>query len=661
MPSRVLLEQLAEEFPSFCKVGTGYNANINMTANGFIAVTHSVHLLQKLCFQLILVDEAHHPTPACFPSGQEVFLFSATHTRTTDFQYTMGDAIEDQVLCDYDLTVPVTAHGHAYVCLAQLLLSQAGRFRRVLAYCNSVHEAKRFQEVLQSIGLAAWHINGKTGLRKRRQVMHEFEGCLQKPVHVLVTVQVLGEGVNIPNADTCLFVEPRDSYRSIIQALGRVLRIHAAKPIAHVVLPAVTIAAAKSPSHESHVGLQADQTRPDCHRAPNQTCKSARGGDQSNRADLQKGCVSSPLARPGGSDVDSDTGQLLGSHPERVRLDEAGQFSPAEDLDSSSARNQCLSGPFQSPEPEWQGRRRYAKRASRATWSSSAADCYDGYETQLERFVSAISQADNRLQQQSLQFRVWVVDAAGTPGCDFRTIESDLFAQLSEVLQYVDPWEVRFHALERWISKHSVLPRRAAKSRHEASLAHFLHNTGEHFKHARLSPERVLILQNASCELIRHRLHQWQDKDWYFKTRCSALAQYISRFGELPRAIGGGVLFSHRLGKWFTGIRNANVRITRSRMQTLLATHPLVVQTIEQWATSQKRRWQSSRFKQRAEALIEFVQQAGRLPRDDKTSERVLYRWLHKQKLAYYWLAELPEELKGYLQANPDLAAYFDS
>ena len=46
-------------------------------------------------------------------------------------------------------------------------------------------------------------------------------GPLQKPVHVLVTVEVLGEGINIPNADTCMFVEPRNSYRSIIQAIGR--------------------------------------------------------------------------------------------------------------------------------------------------------------------------------------------------------------------------------------------------------------------------------------------------------------------------------------------------------------------------------------------------------------------------------------------------------
>ena len=160
----------------------------------------------------------------------------------------MGQAIEDGVLCDYDITVPALTAHHAYVCLADLLLKQVGRFRRVLAYCNSIAEAKRFRMVLKEVGFAAWHINARTPLKKRVTVIEEFAGPLQKPVHVLVTVEVLGEGVNIPNADTCMFVEPRNSYRSIIQAIGRVLRHHPAKTLAHIVLPAVAIPSSRSES-----------------------------------------------------------------------------------------------------------------------------------------------------------------------------------------------------------------------------------------------------------------------------------------------------------------------------------------------------------------------------------------------------------------------------
>ena len=86
--------------------------------------------------------------------------------------------------------------------------------------------------VLRELGLAAWHINGKdTFERNDKLSLQSLPGTLQKPVHVLVTVEVLGEGINIPNADTCMFVEPRNSYRSIIQAIGRVLRHHPAKTL----------------------------------------------------------------------------------------------------------------------------------------------------------------------------------------------------------------------------------------------------------------------------------------------------------------------------------------------------------------------------------------------------------------------------------------------
>ena len=241
VPSRVLLEQLAEEMPSYCKVGMGYNDKINMEARGFIAVTDSTHLLNKLQFQAIFVDEAHHPLPVGLPKGKDLFQFSATHKEDVDYRYSLGEAVEHGVLCDYDLTIPVATEGHPYICLANLLLSQAGRLRRVLAYCNSIAEAKRFQKVLATLGLAAWHMNGTTTLKERARILREFSGKLRKPVHVLVTVQVLGEGVNIPNADTCMFVEPRSSFVSIIQALGRVLRQQPSKPLAHIVLPAIVV------------------------------------------------------------------------------------------------------------------------------------------------------------------------------------------------------------------------------------------------------------------------------------------------------------------------------------------------------------------------------------------------------------------------------------
>ena len=238
MPTLTLLEQFARVFPNFCKVGTGYNASIDFGARGFIAVTPSVSKLRGLPFEAIFIDEAHHPLPS-LPRHKTLYRFSATHRDEADFQYTMGHAIEDGILCDYDVIVPVAtlATHHPFVCLAALLLQRAGQIRRVLAFCNSTYEARRFQMFLSNLGLAAWHFDGKTPGRKRQEVLEMFTGRLQKPVHVLVTARVLQEGIDIPNADTCMFVEPRTSYTSIIQAMGRVLRLDPAKRSALIVLP----------------------------------------------------------------------------------------------------------------------------------------------------------------------------------------------------------------------------------------------------------------------------------------------------------------------------------------------------------------------------------------------------------------------------------------
>ncbi|CAE8625669.1 unnamed protein product [Polarella glacialis] len=244
VPSRVLLMQLSETFPENCRVGTGHNDQIDCASPGYIAVYDSAHLLSNITSAELYVDEAHHPLPqGCPEAGSgEVYQFSATHSGQTDFRYQLDRAIEDGVLCDYDIIIPIVSlltHLHD---LAMMLRNGAGRYRRVLAYCNTVAEAQRFQQHAESCGLMAWHINGDSSEIERKRVLAEFSGPLQAAVHVLVTVQVLGEGMNIRNADTCIFVEPKRSYVAILQAMRRVLRLHKDKLLAHMILPAVTSA-----------------------------------------------------------------------------------------------------------------------------------------------------------------------------------------------------------------------------------------------------------------------------------------------------------------------------------------------------------------------------------------------------------------------------------
>lgn len=320
VPSHLLLEQFAKEFPSFCRVGMGYNDKIDFSAKGYIAVSNSVHLLSNMSFQEVYIDEAHHPIPARMPKSIETYYFSATHKADPDFEYSLADAVTDGVLCDYDIYVPTVFLTSVLQNLADMLRKRAGHFRRVLAYCNTVKEALRFKRVCEEHGLRAWHMNGTTPPKDRAQILKEFSGPLQLPVHVLVTVQVLGEGVNIPNADTCLFVEPRNSFVSIAQAIGRVLRKHPTKPLSHIIFPSVAM-----PPIQEPIG----------------TYQSKSPSSRSFVFDSE-GADSLESTSQRNADVKSEHTQQQNPNSAYVSMDATVQSRPADDEAFTTERNACI-------------------------------------------------------------------------------------------------------------------------------------------------------------------------------------------------------------------------------------------------------------------------------------------------------------------------------
>ncbi|CAE8585900.1 unnamed protein product, partial [Polarella glacialis] len=100
-------------------------------------------------------------------------------------------------------------------------------------------EAKQFAKLLNAEGVQAGHYNGCTASLQRTRILEDFrKGPSRGGLRVLATVDVLSEGVDLPMADTCLFVEPRKGLR-LRQCVGRVLRQHQQKVDALVVSPPI--------------------------------------------------------------------------------------------------------------------------------------------------------------------------------------------------------------------------------------------------------------------------------------------------------------------------------------------------------------------------------------------------------------------------------------
>ena len=760
MPLLALLDQFAVDFPGFCKVGTGHNEKIDFDAKGFIAVAKSAHLLQKLKFHTIFVDEAHHPLPKKLPKAKELFQFSATleQEEGIDFQYTMGKAIEDGVLCDYDITVPaVTAH-HAYVCLADLLLKQGGRFRRVLAYCNTVAEAKRFQMVLTELGLAAWHINAKTGWKQRKKVMDEFTGNLQKPVHVLVTVEVLGEGINIPNADTCMFVEPRKSYRSIIQAIGRVLRHHPDKPLGHIILPAVAVpergpdhvpvppssAESKQPTknckeqslsqktpvsrslaelpgcltgqgHKADISLlenletreavrtrQSTGVRDDSSDADEETGKGAKttGNGPVRSTELlhapqeqtsnneRQGSVSSKQGRTKHKQFTMTAGSRAGAAVQSQMLPESGAIGSSSrtnplattgsqtvgrsqevgrvkahnaEMNSGPKNHKTLEG--KELETNVPDRNKMGIRYNRRVKLQSlegVGSLGQEYQSQLDRFLAKLMQADERLIGSSAGHRLQVVDCrigvAGEVGMD--AVTNAVYGRLTALLMQTDRWEVRFESLKEFVRTYRRLPRRWKSSTFEATLATWWSHQNREVKLGQLPTQRLQRLQSTSVALIHQRVRKWLagGAEAIFEQKCQDLRRYVEKHNQLPSRSSPD-LKTRKLGDWLKNLRRSPPRSRFKEIKMLKAIHPLVKGLLEWEAHPVKIR--ETLWFRKLEELSTFLYQHRRLPllyRTPLKSEISLYQWLWVQR-SRIWMGHLPEKFVAALRdAHPLLS-----
>ncbi|CAK9096897.1 Probable helicase A859L, partial [Durusdinium trenchii] len=261
VPKLDLMEQmtvmLEDVLPSMCisRVGTGWRANL--TADVFVCVRNSAWQLENFSFDLLLLDEAHHYEPSlhsdstnlCGPHLRQVLslkadkrlFFSATLLQNfPDFDFSLRPAIEAGVIQDYSIVVPVISEGDPRPSLVEII-QDLPLSRKILAFCNTVYEAKRFTKLLIAAGIPADHYNAETKQSRRQAILSSFalsEGG--GGIRVLVTVDVLSEGVDLPWADTCLFVAPRRGIR-FRQCIGRVLRRESRKLDALVIAPPIVV------------------------------------------------------------------------------------------------------------------------------------------------------------------------------------------------------------------------------------------------------------------------------------------------------------------------------------------------------------------------------------------------------------------------------------
>jgi len=259
VPTLLLLNQFKQildknNISGYCLVGTGHNEKIDYDSNLFVCVYNSAHLLDDIEFNVIFIDEAHHIyRPEIYTDNETVFddteeesfkniinnimtekrIYLSATIDDADYEYSLRDAIDNKYLTDYDITIPVYDNDVTNKNIYDLIYNHP-EYRHILAYCNTCDKARELSNYLDKNNITSRFFDGTTPMKKREDYIKDFENGL---IRILVTVNVLGEGINIKIADTCMFVDNRESKINVIQCIGRILRLHPEKLLSHIVIP----------------------------------------------------------------------------------------------------------------------------------------------------------------------------------------------------------------------------------------------------------------------------------------------------------------------------------------------------------------------------------------------------------------------------------------
>jgi len=256
--SLLLLEQTASVIErhgiAVRKVGTGYSSG-RWTEEDMVVccVYNSVRKIAQEYFDLIIIDEAHHVLlpeiydeqvadesfAAAINSMDGFKLFMSASLDRADYDVSLRTLIDKKYLTDYVVVVPVakTEAGEPKrdpnEGLLALLIDHP-EMDGVLTYFNRCADAKAFADSANHCGISTRYFDSGTKMGERMQIIRDFE---DNKLRMLSTVGVLREGVDFKRANTCMFAEQKASPTEIVQCVGRVLRLHANKPLAYVVLP----------------------------------------------------------------------------------------------------------------------------------------------------------------------------------------------------------------------------------------------------------------------------------------------------------------------------------------------------------------------------------------------------------------------------------------
>jgi len=195
-------------------------------------------------------------------SESDVFSFDMNNEKLYGrivYEMTLGEAIEKKMLCDFRIVAigvndeevaehlnkrtyvadGISADEAAAAVAIEEIFNKIGT-KHMISFHSRLDLADMTSKELNKLNIFSETVKGTMSTKNREKTFERFK---KKPRAVLTNAFALQEGIDIKKVDSIFFSSPKSSTISIIQAMGRALRLDPDNPdkIATIVVPVYTV------------------------------------------------------------------------------------------------------------------------------------------------------------------------------------------------------------------------------------------------------------------------------------------------------------------------------------------------------------------------------------------------------------------------------------
>ena len=238
-------------------------AGVSKNELGLFNLVHSKDLKAKFrLFQTASPKVFKDDLLAIVESESDVFSFDMNNEKLYGrivYEMTLGEAIEKKMLCDFrivaigvnDAEVAEHLNNRTYVAdgisadeaaaavAIEEIFDKIGT-KHMISFHSRLDLADMTSKELNKLNIFSETVKGTMSTKNREKAFERFK---KKPRAVLTNAFALQEGIDIKKVDSIFFSSPKSSTISIIQAMGRALRLDPDNPdkIATIVVPVYTV------------------------------------------------------------------------------------------------------------------------------------------------------------------------------------------------------------------------------------------------------------------------------------------------------------------------------------------------------------------------------------------------------------------------------------